>query len=70
MRTPIAIAVACIAAFFSVEAAPTTCTKTYKVVAGDTVCTISVLFMNSILTLFCIYSVTILLTKSVFPLIS
>jgi hypothetical protein len=44
MRTPIAIAVACIAAVFSVEAAPTTCTKTYKIVAGDTVRTMPCLF--------------------------
>ncbi|KAI7898938.1 uncharacterized protein BX663DRAFT_523303 [Cokeromyces recurvatus] len=36
VRTPIAIALACIAAVFTVEAAPTNCLKTYKVVASDT----------------------------------
>lgn len=38
MRTPIAIALACIAAAtVSVEALPANCSKTYKVVSGDTV---------------------------------
>jgi hypothetical protein len=38
MRTPIAIAFACIAAAtISVEALPTNCSKTYSVVSGDTV---------------------------------
>lgn len=38
MRTPIAIAFACIAAAtISVEALPSNCSKTYSVVSGDTV---------------------------------
>jgi hypothetical protein len=38
MRTPIAIAIACIAAVLTVDAAPTQCIKSHKVVAGDSVC--------------------------------
>lgn len=37
MRTPIAIAIACIAFAISADAAPATCVKSYKVVVGDTV---------------------------------
>lgn len=52
MRTPIAVAVACIAAVFSVEAAPSACTKTYKVAAGDTVRKMACKIFNKVLTLF------------------
>jgi hypothetical protein len=36
MRAPLAIAAACLVTLLSAEAA-TTCSKTYKVVSGDTV---------------------------------